>query len=329
MASQWLKKLELALKPSNKLLYAVLFSAIAAVNIVAFMQARAMTRFVESGERTARPEQLDFIDKMAVLVFGVNIPRPRNGSTPAKFNLPFNRHRIPSIDGITLDAWHIPGQDGRPLVLMFHGYAVSKSTLLSTANAFHSIGLSALLADFYGSGESSGTGTTIGLKEADDVAAVVAYARQHWPGRKIILYGISMGGAAVLRAVAAGGVKPDGIIVEAVFDRLLNTGKNRFRVMGLPASPFAELLLFWGSLQKGYNLFLHNPADYARAVQCPTLILHGEKDARVAVAEAGRIARSMGGRAQFVSFPRVPHMPIVAAAPDMWRAAVEKYLVQF
>lgn len=313
----------------GKLLIGTLISSIAAVNAVAFMQARAMTRFVESGRRTPRPEQLSLIDKIGVVVSGVSVPRPRNADTPAKFALPFTTHRVPGNDGVVLDAWHIPGKDDRSLILMFHGYAVSKTTLLSTARAFHGLGVSALLVDFYGSGDSSGSGTTMGVKEADDVVATLAYAKRAWPGQKILLYGMSMGGAAVLRAVAANGVLPDGIIIESVFDSLLNTGKNRFRVMGLPPSPFAELLLFWGSVQERFNFFSHNPADYARGVQCPTLILHGEKDARVSVAEAGSIAEAMGQRARFVLFAGVPHMPIVSAAPEKWRGAVEKFLVQF
>jgi hypothetical protein len=115
--------------------------------------------------------------------------------------------------------------------------------------------------DFYGSGGSSGSGTTIGVNESDDVAATVAYAKTVWPQRKIVLYGISMGGAAVLRAIAVNGVTPDTAIIEATFDSLLNTGKNRFRAMGLPPSPFTELLLFWGSVQQ-FNYF-RNPAQYA------------------------------------------------------------------
>ncbi|MBM4261769.1 MAG: alpha/beta fold hydrolase [Deltaproteobacteria bacterium] len=313
----------------SKLLVVTVLGSVVAINIVAFMQARAMTRFVEGGERTARPEQLGLMDKLGVVVAGVNVPRPRNGNTPAQFALPFTTHRIPANDGAVLDAWHIAGKDNRPLILMFHGYAVSKSTLVSTARVFHALGASALLVDFYGSGDSSGSGTTIGVKEADDVAAVVNYAKRAWPDRRLVLYGMSMGGAAVLRAVAANGVQPDGVIIEAVFDSLLNTGRNRFRAMGLPSWPLAELLLFWGSVQKRFNFFAHNPADYARAVRCPTLILHGDKDARVSAAEAGRIAESMGARAKFVLFAGVPHTPIVAATPGKWRETVGEFLVQF
>ena len=135
-----------------------------------------------------------------------------------------------------------------------------------------------------------------------------------------------MGGAAVLRAIGTEKIHPDAVIVEATFDSLLNAGKSRFRAMGLPASPFAELSIFWGSMQTRSNLFLHNPADYARSVNCPTLILHGEKDERATLDQARAIAGAMGQNARFVSFAGVPHMPIVEARSVEWTREVRDFL---
>jgi alpha-beta hydrolase superfamily lysophospholipase len=316
------------MKHISRLAMAALGSAVVSVNMLAFMQARAMTKFAERGERTGRPEQLSVLDRLTVLVSGVNIPRPVNTRTPGDFNLSFETRHFPNGDGATLETWFLPGENDRLIVALFHGYAASKSTLLTTAQAFHQLGYATLLVDFYGSGGSSGAGTTIGVKEADDVAATVEYIRRTWPGRKIILYGISMGGAAVLRAIAAHGVKPDAIIIEATFDRLINTGKNRFRAIGLPGSPFAELLLFWGGVQNGFNAFAHNPVDYARAVKQPALILHGHQDARATIDQARSIAEAIGRTALFIAYTEVPHMPIVETRPGDWTRDVAAFLNQ-
>ena len=309
-----------------KLLSAVLLGALIGVNGVAFLQVWAMTHFVESGERTARPEQLDVLDKLTVILSGVIIPRPQNQRTPADLSLAYETHHFASPNATPLEAWYIPGNDALPLMVLFHGYAASKASLLSAAQVLHELGLATLLVDFYGSGGSSGTGTTIGMKEADDVVATVDYTRWKWPNRKVVLYGISMGGAAVLRAVGTAKINPNAVIVEATFDRLLNAGKSRFRAMGLPPSLFAALLIFWGSMQTGSNLFLHNPADYARSVNCPTLILHGEQDERATLDQARAIARAMGQNARFVSFAGVPHMPIVEARSVEWTREVRDFL---
>lgn len=311
-----------------KLMFAAILSAIASANVLAFMQARAMTRFVETGERTGQPERLSISDKLGVGLSGVSIPRPQSLVTPAHYKLPFETIYLTNRSGDRLETWHVPGRDDGPIVLMYHGYAVSKSTLLTTARAIKQLRFATLLVDFYGSGGSSGSGTTIGVKEADDVAVSVEYAKSRWPQRRIVLYGISMGGAALLRAMAVGGVKADGVVIEAVFDSLLNTAKNRFRSMGLPPSPFTELLLFWGSVQQEFNYFSHNPAQYAVKVECPLLILHGEQDQRATLAEARTIATALGKRGRLVGFPGVPHMAIVDARRGEWMEAVGEFLQQ-
>jgi hypothetical protein len=311
-----------------RLLIAAFISAAVSVNVLAFMQARTMTRFADGGERTARPEELGVLEKVAVLLSGVRLVRHRNNRTPADLQVSFSTHRYPNPDGLTLEAWHVVGRDDHPLIALFHGYAASKSTLLTTARVFHDLGCETLLVDFYGSGGSSGNGTTIGVKEAEDIVATADFIKRTWPKRKLVLYGISMGGAAVLRAIAAHGVKPDAIIVEATFGSLLDTARKRFQSMGLPGSPFAELLLFWGSVQQGFNFFSHNPVDYASSVHFPALVLHGEKDHRATPEQARALASSMGKHAQIVVYPDVPHVPIAEARPVEWRRDVERFLMR-
>jgi hypothetical protein len=86
------------MKRAFRLLVAGSLSAVVSVNVLAFMQARAMTCFVEDGERTARPEQLSLLERVSVILSGVNIPRPRSLSTPANLLLATNRAVITILD---------------------------------------------------------------------------------------------------------------------------------------------------------------------------------------------------------------------------------------
>jgi len=314
------------MKRVARLLLAALLTALVCVNLVAYMQARAMTSFTQGGQRTPRPERLGIFEKAAVFISGVQVPRPQNTKTPGTVGLTFETYQFSSKNGATIEAWYIPGKNERLVVALFHGYAASKSTLLNVAQALHELGYATLLVDFYGSGGSSGGDTTIGVEEAHDVVAAMSFLRQKWPDRRIVLYGISMGGAAVLRAIATEGVKPDAVIVESTFDTLLNTGKSRFHAAGLPGSPFSELLIFWGSVQRGFNFFAHNPVDYARSVNCPALILHGEKDERAPLEQARAVAQAMGKNGRLIVYAGVPHMPIVDARPAEWRRDVNEFL---
>ena len=239
-----------------------------------------MTHFAPAGMRTATPGKLSAWDKVKALVLGVVVPRPVVGEVRAEFPQPSRTIHFDARDGGKLAAWEIPAatEHERGVTVMFPGYAVSRSSLLGDARVLHELGWRTILVDFRGSGEADGSVTTLGWREAADVAAAMKWARREWPVAKLILYGQSMGAAAVLRAVAAEGVTPDGIVVEAPFDTLLTTVGHRYRAMGLPSFPFAQLLLFWGGVQNNFNAFALKPVKYAAAVNGPALVLGGEHD---------------------------------------------------
>jgi alpha-beta hydrolase superfamily lysophospholipase len=296
------------------------------LNGIAYMHARAMTHFTRDGTRTPPPESLSPLGKVAVLLAGVRVPKPSSDATPERFGLPFEAQRLHGDDGVELDAWYIPRPRARGLVLLLHGYASCKAALLPEAKAFHDLGYAAFLLDFRGSGGSSGWETTIGYREAQDVARAADYARARWPARPLVLYGQSMGSAAALRAVAAHGVRPDALVIECPFDRLLSTVENRFDAMGVPPFPCARLLVFWGGVQHGFSGFEHNPVDYAGQVNCPVLLLHGRDDPRVTPEQAESIFRQFTGEKRMEVFSGAGHRPLLAANPAQWQRAVSGFL---
>lgn len=135
----------------------------------------------------------------------------------------------------------------------------------------------------------------------------------------MVLYGQSMGGAAILRAIKRFGVSPDGLVIESVFDRLVTTVQSRFRSMNLPPTPFAQLLVFWGGATAGFDGFKHNPVEYAAAVQCPSLVLHGGQDPRVSTDEAKLVYGELGGWKRFLEIESAGHNAVVAVSPEEWK----------
>jgi pimeloyl-ACP methyl ester carboxylesterase len=298
-------------------------SAFVAMNAVAFLHARAMTHFAERGERTRKPEALSAGEKIAALLRGVTIPRPANDGTPASCGLSYETVRFASL-GAELEAWRVPREPCRGRVLLFHGYAASKSSLLSVALEFRGLGYETVLVDFRGSGGSSGNVTTLGVLEADDVASAVA----HMGGEAPILYGLSMGSVAILRAIHAHALRPGSIIIECPFGRMLDTVEARFALMGLPVFPGARLLVFWGGMQLGFDGFAHEPVEYARSVRCPTLLLQGEADPTITLAQCREIFANLAGPKTLETFPGAGHGSILAFQPDGWRKAVRHFLTE-
>jgi alpha-beta hydrolase superfamily lysophospholipase len=296
------------------------------LNLLAYRHARAFTRFRAGGEGPGgAPQSLSLLGKVRLLLGGVTLPRPCPDRTPAGAGLPFEHHCFPGEAG-TLEAWHVPHRAARGLVLLFHGYGNCKAGLLPEAQAFHELGYACLLVDFRGSGGSEGDATTIGYAEADDVARAAAFARQKWPSAPLILYGQSMGSAAILRALSAGGVTADAAVLECPFDRLLTTVKARFATLGVPSFPGAQLLVFWGGWQHRFNGFRHNPVDYARAVSCPVLLLHGRQDPRVSAGQIEEVYANLAGAKELHSFDDLAHESYVAKRPQEWKERVARFL---
>jgi pimeloyl-ACP methyl ester carboxylesterase len=298
----------------------------ALLNALAYRHAYLMLHFQGSKAKTEKPENLSVGQKIKVLLWGVSLPRPDGKLPVSGFDSSARSLQIPGTNGIKLGAWYAPGATNGTLVILFHGYTADKTSMVAEAKAFLDLGSSTLLVDFRGSGDSSESYTTIGYVEAEDVEAAVEFARREFSPRKIVLYGDSMGAAAVLRAVGDCEVKPDAIVIEGVFDTLLHTVRHRFEAMHTPSFPSAELLVFWGGEQSGFNGFRHNPIEYAKGVTCPALFLHGSADSRAHVEEARSVYDAVPGPKEFKEFPNVGHAATVTRYPEEWRQTVSEFL---
>ncbi len=296
------------------------------LNALAYSHAYAMTHYVAEGARTGKPEHLSASDTLKVLLRGVRVTRPASDRKPAELDPSCEALTLVAADGGSLSAWLCERGPATALVIVFPGYAAEKTKLLPEAKAFLEMGASVLLVDFRGAGGSSGSATTIGVREADDVAAVARYAKGHLPHASTVLFGQSMGAVAILRASNAQAVAPDAVILEAPFDTLLNTVRNRFSSMRVPSFPSAELLVFWGGVQCGFNGFRHNPVEYAKTLRCPALVMHGSRDLRVSVEECRRVFAAAPEPKAYREFDGVGHESYVAQYPGEWKAEVAKFL---
>jgi len=298
----------------------------ALLNFLAYNQARTMTWFSTGGPRTHKPEKLGRLTRLKVMLSGINLPRPAGSQSPAELHPDCKVLSIAGTNKVTLSAWYSSMGDKAPLVILFHGYGSEKTSLLDEAKIFRELGTSVLLVDFRGCGGSSESYTTIGVREADDVEAVVHYARDNLKYSSMILFGRSMGSAAILRAIDRNGVKPDAVILEAVFDTLLNTVRNRFKAMRVPSFPCAELMVFWGGIQWNFNGFAHKPVEYVKSLRCPALFMHGSDDTRVTLAEGRAVFKAAPGRKVFKEFDRSAHEAYSSSHPDEWRTTVREFL---
>ncbi len=296
--------------------------------LLVFQHARAMTTWASDGARTPPPEELDSWGKARVLLTGVRVPRPMPSRSPADLELPHELRPWTGPDEVPQEAWQIPpapGSSPKGTVILWHGYAAACDQLLETASRLHQDGWTTVLANLGGSGDGGWDRTSLGLREAESVALLARELHEE-TGEEPALYGFSMGGAAILEALARHRTPARGAVVEATFARLRTTVQRRFRLMGLPGSPGAELLLFWGGVQAGFDPFDHNPEERAAEVGVPVMVVQGADDARVSPQDAHAIHDALPAGSALLLLDGVGHEQAAQVAPKRWDDAVLPWL---
>ncbi len=299
---------------------AILF---ALMNIVAGFHAYKFTHFSDAhSDKTKNPKQLGFVAKCQALLFGINNPRPTGSAQPTQ---PFETVYLQSSKKI--ECWHVKTPKSKGTVVIFHGFSGNKTSMIDKSDAFIALGYDTFLVDFIGTGGSEGNQTTIGYKEGQDVKTCLDYLKQQ-NAQNIIVFGTSMGAAAILKAAEAFEIQPAAMILECPFGSMYQTTCARFTQMGVPCFPMAGLLVFWGGLENGFWAFSHNPQDYARFVHCPTLLLYGEKDAEVSRAETDSIMANLAGAKVLKTYPNAGHENYLKQYRGEWLVDVSDFLVK-
>ncbi len=295
----------------------------ALMNLIAIFHAYKFTHFAENvTEKTKDPKKLSTSEKIAALFLGVNNPRPSNTEKPkGKFETIYlNSNK-------KIECWDYKTTNSKGTIILFHGYGGQKSSMIDKAEVFRNLGYNTFLVDFMGSGGSEGNQTTIGFYEAEQVKCCFEYLTKQGE-ENIFLFGTSMGAVAIMKALNDNDLKPRGIIIECPFGTMYQTVCARFKSMNAPTFPMAGLLVFWGGVENGFWAFNHNPNEYAKKINCPTLLLYGEKDSKVSRNEIDEIYLNLNGRKQLKTYPEAGHENYLKKYNEKWTKDVADFIVQ-
>jgi alpha-beta hydrolase superfamily lysophospholipase len=296
------------------------------MNIVAFFHAYKFTHFAtENLTKTKCPEKLNSFDKIKTLFFGVNNPRPTNKEKPN------NYIDIKLQSNMLIDCWYLNKSNSIKVdttlgtVILFHGYSGEKSSMLDKAKEFEKMNYNVLLVDFMGSGGSEGNQTTLGFKEAEEVKTAFEYLKKNRV-KNIYLFGTSMGSVAIMKAMGDYDLKAKGIIIECPFGSMYQTTCARFKIMNAPTFPMAGLLVFWGGVQNSFWAFGHNPTEYAKKINCPTLLLYGEQDKNVSRQEINDIYANLNGKKILKTYKLAGHENFLIKYEEEWIKDIADFL---
>jgi uncharacterized protein len=291
-------------------------------NIIIIFHAYKFTHFYEPNEVVLKAQtDKSTWDITKEMLFGFNMPKQKNIAPDSSYKI----IKLVTKDGLNLDAWYVSAPNAKGSIAMFHGHAGKKTSLLLEAAAFQKMGYNTLLVDFRAHGNSDGNTCTIGYKEGEDIKIGYDYLKN--TGEKnIILYGISLGAAAITKGVYDYDLSPTKIILEMPFGSLSGAVEGRVKMMGLPAQPMATLLTFWGGTINGFWAFSMKPSEYAKKIKCPVLMQKGNLDNRVTNEETNDIYNNISSAKKLVLYDKSGHQSLCNNENEKWLIEISTFL---
>jgi pimeloyl-ACP methyl ester carboxylesterase len=209
---------------------------------------------------------------------------------------------LQTVDGVQIAGWYIPSGDGSgptgPTVVLAHGFGGNKSTMLAFAEMLHDA-YNIVIFDFRNHGQSSGTETTAGVLEQEDLRAVIKWIDDEKRPKKVAVLGVSMGGAAALvESIADDHV--DALILDSTHATLANAIQARLERQGYPISlPAAWSVLLGALIRTGQDVSSVDPLQRIGLYKGPVLIIVGGQDDTIGPTDGQDLlaAASQGGPA--------------------------------
>jgi uncharacterized protein len=267
------------------------------------------------------------------------LTRPKRSDledTAERWGLPEPRHvELSAADGVPLSAWWFQHAQARASVIVVHGHGANKaSSLWIAAELFPRFNV--LLLDLRGHGQSGGERTSVGFLERLDILAGVRWLDAEAGNHPIGVLGISMGGAtAILAAGLEERPRIAAVVADSPFARLRSPVLAAICERGYPRA--VSPVLAWSvctiaSWQVRARRAL-DPIDVVeRVAPRPLLIIHGEADALIPVANAYALYERAGQPKELWVVSGVEHARAaesnVRAYADRVRTFFERWLVE-
>lgn len=246
---------------------------------------------------------------------------------------PFETLVIRSADGLALKGVYLPAPiPSLKTVLLFHGYRGAAQMMAGFARFYHDeLNCNVLLPDARGHGESQGRYIGMGWADRPDVLGWVREAeKKAGPGAKIVLAGVSMGGAVVM--MAAGEELPSSVrclIEDCGYDSVQNEFKYQLkRLYGLPVFPLLPIASLICKLRAGFTFGEASCVAQLKKARVPVLFIHGAEDDFVPPNMMWSCYEACASPKRFWLAPGAGHGLSFQTQPEAYKRIVEQWMAE-
>lgn len=191
---------------------------------------------------------------------------------PVDLGMPYEDVYFNTDDGARLNAWYIPSQNSKYVLLFFHGNAGNISHRLEKVMLLNQLGLSCFIVDYRGYGRSSGRPNETGLYKDGEASYDYLVGECKISPENIILYGESLGGAVAVEVASK--KKLRALITECTFSSTRDVSRAVY--------PFLP------------TVFISSKFDSASKIKnigVPKLIIHSQNDEIIPFEQSKKLYR--------------------------------------
>lgn len=231
-------------------------------------------------------------------------------------------------EGMTLAGRLVERRRAEGTVIFCHGFLRIKEYMAPYAKLFPEHNL--LFFDFRASGESEGDHSSIGHHEHRDVVAALEFVYQRSLARPVILFGVSMGAVAALKAARRVAPLVDAMILDSPYAHLVDEINHIFgEVSRLPYYPFLPIMMRMFAWLHGAEVIEEHPEEEIADVQKPVFLIHSSTDQFTLPDHSVRLFGKTKPSEQYARLwigPPAKHGQLYHVYPEYYAYKIKKFL---
>ncbi len=228
--------------------------------------------------------------------------------TPWEFGADYEEVDLVTADGVQFGAWFFRQPGSPQVVVVSPGHKGRRQDLLGISVALWRKGFNVVAYSTRGMPGSDRSPITMGVREVQELSAVVAFVRRRVREARIGLLGYSMG-ATVSLLGAAGDPSIEALVLDSPFAdlrRLLRENVRRYLL--LPGSLVVGGVSLWYRLRHGVRIADASPVSVLSGLEPrPLFFIHGSADGITSVQHSRALYEAYRGPREIWIVQGAPH----------------------
>lgn len=241
------------------------------------------------------------------------------------------RVRFTAEDGVRLEGLFAPPAEGRPVVVVQHGKRANRDNLLPWARILAEVGYGVLAFDWRSHGASEGDVISHGIHEPKDLVAALDLLAgdPRSRGRPVGILALSLGAACTAMTAPRLPEAVKGLVLDSPYGDLGRMADERLAKYGLLALGAGKVVDLYTWMRVGVPTRAVVPEKALAAfAPRPILVLHGDADLTIPVAEGRSLVAAYPGPKEYWETPGDGHCAARTTRTRDWMGRVAGFFAR-